>query len=94
MRIELEKNWQDPLRLAEAFESQILRASGLSKSIKGIATHSGEVRPGDLFLAFQGAKVSGIAYVKDALKAGAAAIMTEGVCARAHGSSSTVHRRY
>ena len=77
MRIELEKNWREPLRLAEVFKSRICRTSSVAKSITGIATHSGEVQQGDLFLAFRGKENNGTAYIEDALRAGAIAIMTE-----------------
>lgn len=43
----------------------------------GIASDSRKVKPGDLFVAVPGTKADGLAFVQQALKAGAVAVMTE-----------------
>jgi UDP-N-acetylmuramoyl-L-alanyl-D-glutamate--2,6-diaminopimelate ligase len=53
------------------------RFSGLELS--GIAADSRKVKPGDLFVAVPGTKADGLAFVPQALKAGAAAILSEQV---------------
>jgi UDP-N-acetylmuramoyl-L-alanyl-D-glutamate--2,6-diaminopimelate ligase len=50
-------------------------AAGLS--IGGIATHSQEIEPGDLFVAIRGTRADGHEYVADAVARGAAAVVVE-----------------
>lgn len=45
--------------------------------IKGIAYHSGKVRPGDLFVCIKGYKTDGHRYIPDAIKKGAVAVVVE-----------------
>jgi UDP-N-acetylmuramoyl-L-alanyl-D-glutamate--2,6-diaminopimelate ligase len=45
--------------------------------LKGIASDSRKVKPGDLFVAVSGTKVDGLAFVQQAIKAGAVAVMAE-----------------
>lgn len=44
--------------------------------IKGIATHSGEVQKGDLFVALKGTRTDGAAYLQDALTRGAVGVLS------------------
>src|SRR5690606_14993207 len=55
-------------------------------AITGIAMHSGEVRPGYLFLACAGTRTSGARYIGEAAKAGAVAALAD-----AAGFDVTVH---
>lgn len=74
MRIALPNELRDVECLA-----QLLGAScqykGVSFPISGIATHSGEVHSGDLFVCLQGAHTNGAAYIGEAVANGAAAIL-------------------
>ena len=45
--------------------------------ISGIACHSKQVRPGDLFLAMEGAVADGHAYIEEAIARGAAAVVAQ-----------------
>ena len=45
--------------------------------IKGIAYHSGKVRPGDLFVCIKGYKTDGHRYIAEAIKKGAVAVVVE-----------------
>jgi len=46
--------------------------------IEGVTADSRKVRPGYLFAALPGAKADGRAFISGAIKAGAAAVLTEG----------------
>ena len=80
MRIDLQEPLCDPYYLAELF-GVVPKACGTPiPRILGIATDSKEVRQGDLFLALQGEKADGSAYIPSALAAGAVAILTSVPC--------------
>lgn len=68
MRIELCGLLRSTERLAEALGAEI---RGPITPLCGIATHSDEVRPGDLFVALQGKNESGLAYLERAFLMGA-----------------------
>jgi UDP-N-acetylmuramoyl-L-alanyl-D-glutamate--2,6-diaminopimelate ligase len=62
--------------------AELLRAEVFnSKDIEftGIAYKDSEVQPGDLFLAFPGAKVHGAQFIDAAIKAGAVAVLTDSI---------------
>lgn len=46
-------------------------------SITGMSAHSGSVVPGGLFIARQGSQLDGMAFIPEAIRSGAAAIVTE-----------------
>ena len=48
-----------------------------SLSVSGVACHSKQVKPGDLFVAVKGADADGAAYIPEALKHGAKVIVSE-----------------
>lgn len=48
-----------------------------AKFVSGVATHSGEVRPGDLFVAMKGGSRDGHNFVRDAFERGAVAAMVQ-----------------
>lgn len=49
-------------------------------SVRGIATDSREIEPGDLFLAFRGEREDGLRYLPEALKKGSPAAISETPC--------------
>ena len=68
MRIELCDMLRDPDRLADALKAEL---HGPHSAICGMATHTDEVRQGDLFVALEGNRESGTVYLDQALAAGA-----------------------
>jgi UDP-N-acetylmuramoyl-L-alanyl-D-glutamate--2,6-diaminopimelate ligase len=67
-----------PLRvLAEALTSPVTVAGDDITVVTGISLSSHRVRPGDLYAALPGSRAHGIAYVDDALGAGAVAVLTD-----------------
>lgn len=74
MRIALCSVFRDPIALASAMGAEI--SGNIEREFCGIATHSGEVLPGDLFVALEGRNEHGILYAKEALARGAAAVLT------------------
>lgn len=70
MRISLPEALRKPQHLA-ALLGATLKGTGDGVEIQGIATHSSEVRDGDLFVCLEGAHTSGVAYASQALHQGA-----------------------
>lgn len=66
-----------PLSLTEITAAVGGRQIGPRRSnrITGVTTHSGEVRPGDLFVAMRGAEIDGHKFVRDAFERGAVAAL-------------------
>ncbi|MFO7675889.1 MAG: UDP-N-acetylmuramoyl-L-alanyl-D-glutamate--2,6-diaminopimelate ligase [bacterium] len=78
-------------RLAELVEGVPCTVLGdRAVEIGGIAYHSGQVRPGWLFVAIEGFRVSGSRYVEDAVRRGAAAVATSRPEAAAGGRVTVV----
>jgi len=67
------------MRLSELLEHlpAVLTCLGPDVEIKGIRADSRQVRPGDLFIAILGFQVDGHRFVRDAVSAGAAAVIGE-----------------
>ena len=75
MRIDLPLGWRTPEKVAFLFGTNVCRVGNPRGEITGIATHSAEVRPGDLFLCLSGKRQSGVAFIDEALRRGAIAIL-------------------
>lgn len=54
-----------------------LNGAAADIDVAGLTADSRQVQPGDLFVAVSGSKANGSAYVADALKRGAVAVVTE-----------------
>ena len=66
------------MTIEEAFEGlALLERAGAQTEITGVQYDSRRVLPGDVFVAMQGGSVDGNRYIADALKRGAAAIVTD-----------------
>ena len=74
MRIALPNGLRDAQRLAYLLGASCACVRP-SFSICGIATHSGEVQKGDLFVCLSGTRTNGAAYIGEAVENGAAAIL-------------------
>ena len=75
-----EKNLQvllDALRV-QGIGCELSGLAPASVAVGGLAFDSRSVRRGDLFFALPGTHTSGNSYIRDALKAGAAAVVYEG----------------
>ena len=75
MRIALCTALRNPILLGEGFGASPVILGKVAPVITGIATHTDEVRRGDLFVALEGKHVSGTAFIEKALSLGAAAIL-------------------
>src|SRR5713226_10133040 len=66
-------------KLSEVFQGveSALPADASSLEIRQVACDSRKVQPGALFFALQGAKSDGNAFIQDAIKRGAVAIVSE-----------------
>ena len=78
MRIELQAACHAPQMLGGLFDVLPVRIGAPMNEIWGIVTDSREVREGDLFVACAGEQTDGRAFISDALKAGACAVLCEG----------------
>ena len=76
-----------PLTLAEIAAAVGGRLDGPARTVHatGIATHSGDVRPGDLFVAMRGLQADGHAFVRDAFARGAVAALVHRAVPKALG---------
>lgn len=63
--------------LSEVAEHINAERSGLDVPVRGVALHTASVRPGDIFVALQGAHRHGVELWESALSAGASAIFTD-----------------
>ena len=77
MRIELQAALQAPQYLAALLEASVQGGTREDVRIRGIATDTAEVLPGDLFVALKGAHADGNDYVCQAIQKGAVAVLTE-----------------
>ncbi len=75
MRITLPIECRDPARLAALFKADLSPVGAPTGEILGVATHSDEIKQGDLFLCLEGAHTNGVTFVPQALRAGAMAIL-------------------
>ncbi len=74
MRISLPEALRDPQRLASLLDAS-LEYVGRDIYVQGIATHSAEVRVGDLFVCLDGTRTNGAAYAAEALHQGAVGVL-------------------
>lgn len=74
MRIDVSGVYCVPEKMAALIGAKAERFGTPSPYITGIATHSGEVRPGDLFVALRGEHTDGSVYFGEALRHGAVAL--------------------
>ncbi len=77
MRVNLTAEFSDIGVLAEALGARLTPIGTPRGRIVGVATHAGECRLGDLFLAMRGKRVSGTAFAGEALARGAGAILAD-----------------
>jgi len=63
--------------LVAAFDLDTARAATAGRTFTGVTMSSGDVEPGDLFVAVPGLKVHGARFVGDALARGAVAVLTD-----------------
>jgi UDP-N-acetylmuramoyl-L-alanyl-D-glutamate--2,6-diaminopimelate ligase len=63
--------------LLDALTAEVRRGHGEDAMIRGIAVRSEDVRPGTLFVALSGSSADGHAFIADAARRGAAAIVVE-----------------
>ena len=77
MRIDLSGALRDPCYLADLLGAVIAGQGNGATQICGMATASGEVQRGDLFVALQGEHADGNDYLPQALEAGAIAVLSE-----------------
>lgn len=75
MRVPLFAALRSPLLLGEALGARPTLRGMAPPEIRGIATHASEVLKGDLFAALPGTRVSGTAFIGEALGRGAAAVL-------------------
>lgn len=75
MRISLFAALRSPVLLGEALGTGATAFGVAPPEIRGIATHASEVVRGDLFVALQGTRVNGAAFIGEALAHGAAAVL-------------------
>ena len=76
MRIELYEGLRSPAPLAEALGATAKAVGAPPPAVTGIATDSREVQKGDLFVALSGEHTDGARFIGDALRRGAAAVLT------------------
>ena len=76
MRIELYEGLQSPAALAAALGAVAEPIGAPPSAVTGAATDSREVRHGDLFVALAGEHTDGARFIGDALRRGAAAVLT------------------
>jgi UDP-N-acetylmuramoyl-L-alanyl-D-glutamate--2,6-diaminopimelate ligase len=69
--------WSDLLAALPQMAEQPLQRAASDLEIRGIASDSRQVRPGDLFVAIQGMEVDGHSFIGDAVRRGAVAVIGE-----------------
>src|SRR5262245_5590531 len=80
------------MKLQDLLDSgQTCDATFAALEVTGIASDSRRVKPGDLFVAVPGTKADGLAYVPQALAAGAVAVMAERAPANLAANVAFVH---
>jgi UDP-N-acetylmuramoyl-L-alanyl-D-glutamate--2,6-diaminopimelate ligase len=65
------------MELAAALEGAEIVPAARDLEVRGVASDSRDVGPGDLFVAIRGAKFDGFAYVEDAVRRGAVAVVSD-----------------
>lgn len=66
------------MQLSYLLQNTYLIPPNAERKVNHLITDHRKIQPGDVFIALKGAKVDGRIYIEDAIKQGAAAILTEG----------------
>jgi len=78
MRVELAAPMNEVLTMAEGMRASLRCIGRPSCYLKGITNDSREVRPGDVFVALQGTRQNGNAFLREAIGRGASALIVNG----------------